>query len=116
QVLINLVGNAIKFTPDGGAIRVSARVDEGDGARPCLRVAVIDTGIGISPADQARLFQPFTQLDDSNTRAVGGTGLGLSIAKALVEAHGGRIGVESEPGRGSTFWFTLPFSPSFPES
>jgi PAS domain S-box-containing protein len=111
QMLVNLVGNAIKFTPEGGTIRVTAEVT-GDGPDPCLRVAVIDTGIGISAADQARLFQPFTQLDGSNTRSEGGTGLGLSIAKALVEAHGGRIGVESEPGRGSTFWFTLPFSPS----
>jgi signal transduction histidine kinase len=97
------VGNAIKFTPEGGTIRVRTSLD-GEG----LRIEVIDTGIGISSVDMERLFQPFTQVDASNTRAAGGTGLGLSIAKALVEAHGGAIGVESEPGQGSTFWFTLP--------
>ncbi len=103
QVLLNLVGNAIKFTPEGGHIRVVARM-EGDR----LRCEVTDSGPGISAADQARLFKPFTQLDMSNTRRAGGTGLGLSISKALVEAHGGEIGVVSELGRGSTFWFTLP--------
>jgi signal transduction histidine kinase len=103
QVLTNLVGNAIKFTPEGGAINVRVRPD-GDG----VRVEVIDTGVGITPADQRKLFNPFTQLDMSATRQAGGTGLGLSISKALVEAHGGQIGVESAPGAGSRFWFTLP--------
>jgi PAS domain S-box-containing protein len=106
QVLINLIGNAIKFTPDGGHIAVS--VAETSSAL-CLQVT--DDGIGISSADRARLFQPFTQVDDSNTRAAGGTGLGLSISKALVEAHGGTLNVESEVGRGSTFWFSLPRDP-----
>src|SRR5690606_16752657 len=69
---------------------------------------VTDTGIGIAREDVPKLFTRFKQLDMSATRAAGGTGLGLSIAKGLIEAHGGRIGVESEPGRGSTFWFTLP--------
>jgi signal transduction histidine kinase len=103
QVLTNLVGNAIKFTPEGGAIHVRVRPD-GDG----VRVEVVDTGPGISLADQRKLFNPFTQLDMSATRQAGGTGLGLSISKALVEAHGGAIGVESAPGAGSRFWFTLP--------
>jgi PAS domain S-box-containing protein len=105
QVLINLIGNAIKFTPDGG--HISVRVVETPGAL-CLQVT--DDGIGISPEDVGRLFHPFTQVDGSNTRAAGGTGLGLSISRALVEAHGGALNVESEPGRGSTFWFTLPLS------
>ncbi|MFN3428654.1 MAG: MHYT domain-containing protein [Candidatus Sericytochromatia bacterium] len=103
QVLTNLVGNAIKFTPEGGRVTVTAMRD-GQG----VRVEVIDTGVGISPEDQRRLFNPFTQLDMSATRQAGGTGLGLSIAKALVEAHGGRIGVESAVGAGSRFWFILP--------
>lgn len=103
QVLTNLLFNAIKFTPEGGGIAVRASVD-GDFAR----CEVIDTGIGIGHEDQQKLFQRFSQLDMSNTREAGGTGLGLSISKTLVEAHGGQIGVESEPGKGSTFWFTLP--------
>ena len=107
QVLTNLVANAIKFTPAGGhvVVRVAALPDGG------LRTAVTDDGPGIALADQAKLFQRFSQLDMSSTRAAGGTGLGLSISKALIDAHGGRIGVESEPGRGSTFWFELPLEP-----
>ncbi|MFN3431538.1 MAG: MHYT domain-containing protein [Candidatus Sericytochromatia bacterium] len=105
QVLTNLVGNAIKFTPQGGRVTVRAflRGDE-------LVTQVMDTGRGISPENIPRLFQRFQQLDMSATRDAGGTGLGLTICKALVEAHGGAIGVLSEPGRGSTFWFTLPMS------
>jgi signal transduction histidine kinase len=103
QVLLNLVGNATKFTPEGGTIRIRAGIDAGS-----LRCEVEDTGIGISPDDQRRLFRPFTQLDASNTRKASGTGLGLSITKALVEAHGGSIGVDSAVGRGSTFWFEMP--------
>jgi PAS domain S-box-containing protein len=110
QVIVNLVGNAIKFTPDGGAIRLSgALVREGEpGAPAALRVEVTDDGPGIAPEDQPKVFLRFTQLDMSATRPSGGTGLGLSISKALVEAHGGTIGVESRRGGGSTFWFTLP--------
>ncbi|MFN3430005.1 MAG: ATP-binding protein, partial [Candidatus Sericytochromatia bacterium] len=108
QVLTNLVGNAIKFTPRGGCVTVRACLD---GEAPAaLRVEVADTGPGIRAADRHKLFRRFTQLDMSATRQAGGTGLGLSIAKALVEAHGGAIGVESEPGHGATFWFTLPLA------
>ncbi|MFN3430807.1 MAG: ATP-binding protein [Candidatus Sericytochromatia bacterium] len=109
QVLTNLIGNAIKFTPEGGTITVSAALDGRQ-----VRCRIADTGPGIADADQARLFMPFTQLDMSHTRAAGGVGLGLSICRALVEAHGGRIGVDSEPGRGSTFWFTLPIEAEQP--
>lgn len=109
QVLTNLTNNAIKFTPEGGTIRIAAR-REGGG----IRCEVCDTGIGIAPQDVTKLFQPFTQLDMSHTRRVGGTGLGLSISKALVEAHGGQIGVDSTPGMGSTFWFTLPLEGPMP--
>jgi len=105
QVLLNLLSNAIKFTADGGHITLSARVE--DGGRHA-RVAVSDTGIGIAPEDQARLFQEFVQLDASAARRYEGTGLGLALSKRLVELHGGTIGVDSELGRGSTFWFTLP--------
>jgi PAS domain S-box-containing protein len=102
QVLLNLVGNAVKFTARG---RVTVRARAAGGQ---LRLAVEDSGIGIAPADLARLFEKFTQADASTTRRYGGTGLGLAIARRLVELMGGRIGVDSEPGRGSTFWFTLP--------
>jgi signal transduction histidine kinase len=103
QVLLNLLSNAVKFTPEGG--RVDLRIAVVDGG---LRCEVTDTGPGIPPEDRPRLFQRFSQLDMKSTRRAGGAGLGLSIAKGIVEAHGGRIGVESEPGAGSTFWFTLP--------
>jgi signal transduction histidine kinase len=103
QVLANLIANAIKFTPEGGAVTVRVSRDGDD-----VRTEVSDTGIGIPPEDRHRLFLPFSQLDMTATRKAGGTGLGLSISKALVEAHGGQIGVESRPGQGSTFWFTLP--------
>ena len=106
QVVLNLVGNATKFTPNGGAVAVRAARRDGH-----VRVEVRDDGPGIDPRHHDRLFQPFFQADSSNTRQAGGTGLGLSIARALVEAHGGRIGVESAPGAGSTFWFELPTGP-----
>lgn len=100
QVLFNLLGNAIKFTPEGG--RVTVRVRE-QGAE--VEVAVADTGIGISPADQAKIFEAFRQ---AGAQRPEGSGLGLAVASSLVELHGGRIWVESEPERGSTFFFTLP--------
>ena len=108
QVLLNLLSNAIKFTPDGGRIRVQAAPTNGGVA---ARVAVIDTGIGIAPEDQAKLFQEFVQLDASASRKYEGTGLGLALSRRLIELHGGAIGVESEMGKGSTFWFTLPTAP-----
>jgi signal transduction histidine kinase len=103
QVLLNLLGNAVKFTPEGG--RITLRIGSEPGL---LRVSVTDTGIGIAPEHLGKLFMRFTQLDMRSTRKAGGTGLGLSIAKAIVEAHGGEMGVESVVGQGSTFWFTLP--------
>ncbi|MGH7671642.1 MAG: HAMP domain-containing sensor histidine kinase [Gemmatimonadales bacterium] len=107
QVLLNLLSNAIKFTPDGGRITVDA-APANDGA--AARVAVTDSGIGIAPDDQAKLFQEFVQLDASASRKYEGTGLGLALSRRLIELHGGTIGVESEVGAGSTFWFTLPLA------
>src|SRR5579883_694177 len=107
QVLVNLIGNAIKFT-DKGSVSVSAGyVAEPSGA-PMLRVEVRDTGVGISADAQKTLFQTFSQADNTITRRFGGTGLGLAISKQLVQLMGGAIGVESRPGEGSVFWFTLP--------
>jgi len=102
QVLLNLVGNAIKFTESG---KVTIEVLQ---SGEQLEIAVRDSGPGIPPADQERIFAAFHQLDSSSTKRQGGTGLGLAIAQQIVELHGGRIGVESEPGRGSRFFFTLP--------
>jgi signal transduction histidine kinase len=102
QVLINLVGNAIKFT-DAGDVAIRAEANNGS-----FYVSVRDTGPGISAADQAKLFQEFQQADNAITKKKGGTGLGLAISKRIIEMHGGRIWVESQPGQGSTFAFTLP--------
>jgi signal transduction histidine kinase len=101
QILYNLLSNAVKFTPDGGRVEVSARAENGD-----VRIDVTDTGIGIAPADQARIFEEFRQVGRERSRE--GTGLGLTLTKKYVELHGGRLWVESTPGKGSTFSFTLP--------
>ncbi|WP_413291234.1 ATP-binding protein [Bdellovibrio sp. HCB337] len=106
QILVNLIGNAIKFTSQGG---VSVRVEreETPGQAPRYKVLVQDTGIGIHVEDQSRLFKSFSQADASTTRKYGGSGLGLAICKSLVELMGGEIGVQSEPSRGSTFFFSF---------
>ena len=113
QVLTNLLSNAVKFTPAGEIIVkagvVSKTVSEASEVVE-LRVEVSDTGVGIAPEHCERLFESFSQADASTTRRYGGTGLGLAISKQLVELLGGRIGVQSEPGRGSTFWFTARLS------
>ena len=106
QVLINLVGNAIKFT-DTGNIEVRAFLEAGDTENVTVRFTVLDTGIGISEEQKTRLFKAFSQGDPSTTRRFGGTGLGLAICKNIVDLMGGSIGVESAPGEGSTFWFTV---------
>jgi PAS domain S-box-containing protein len=110
QVLVNLLGNAIKFTERGDVVlTVTAAVDDKAGASEDLLVKfeVTDSGIGLTPEQQAKLFQPFIQADGSTTRKFGGTGLGLAICKKLVETMGGQIGVNSTAGMGSTFWFTI---------
>jgi signal transduction histidine kinase len=103
QVLFNLLDNAVRFTPAGGRVTVSASRHDGS-----VDVAVADTGPGISAEDLSRVFERFYRVDRSRSRDDGGTGIGLAIARSVVEAHGGRIWVESEPGRGSTFTFELP--------
>jgi CheY-like chemotaxis protein/anti-sigma regulatory factor (Ser/Thr protein kinase) len=109
QVLINLVGNAVKFT-EAGEVAVTITVDAVEGSRLTLRFAVRDTGIGIEPRNQERIFQAFEQEDASTTRHYGGTGLGLAISERMVEAMGGRIWIESAPGAGTTVFFTAVFN------
>ena len=105
QILLNLAGNAVKFTSQGEVV-LRASLETQDERWAIVRFAVTDTGSGIPPDRQHLLFSSFVQLDGSNTRRSGGTGLGLAISKQLAELMGGRIGIESVPGRGSTFWFT----------
>jgi len=125
QILYNLLSNALKFTPKGGTVSVRARLISDSGLRNAdlpsgpspsqsaidgdfIEISVADTGIGIKPGDIAKLFQPFSQLGSASTKKYEGTGLGLALTKRLVELHGGRIWVESDPGKGSRFTFILP--------
>ena len=118
QVLLNLVGNAVKFTPDKGRVTVQARLLESGGQPPSaatafLEVSVTDSGIGISPQDLEHVFEKFFQAEDSLTdRQRSGTGLGLAISRGLVERHGGKLTCVSAVGEGSTFRFTLPLRPA----
>jgi PAS domain S-box-containing protein len=114
QILQNYVSNALKFTPRGGQVQVSARRPEGRGAASHVLFEVRDSGPGIDPAVQARLFAPFMQADQSTTRRYGGTGLGLSICRELARLMGGEVGVDSRPGHGSRFWVELPLERSPP--
>jgi signal transduction histidine kinase/BarA-like signal transduction histidine kinase len=120
QVLSNLIGNAVKFTERGEiTVRVRPRppgFPGAEGAPPAVLVEVHDTGIGIAPDAVAALFQPFSQADSSMARRFGGTGLGLAICRRLIELLDGRIGVDSQPSHGSTFWFWLPADLSLPEA
>ena len=106
QIVLNLLSNAVKFTPDGGKVDVSAKKYDGK-----IEVAVHDTGIGIAPEDQAAVFEEFKQVGRDYTKKAEGTGLGLTLTKRFVELHGGEIRLESAPGKGSTFTFTLPIRP-----
>jgi len=115
QVVVNLLGNAIKYTPEKGTIEVQADLFDPPPADPkntpdgrSLRVSVSDTGIGIPPEYQTRIFDKFQEIKQAGMPGTKGTGLGLSIARHIVQAHGGRIWVDSLPGKGSTFTFTLP--------
>jgi signal transduction histidine kinase len=105
QVLTNLLSNAAKFSPEGAAVSVAANVADG-----WVRVSVADRGPGVPSAFRARIFEKFAQADSSDARQKGGTGLGLSISKAIIEKLGGRIGYESQPGQGATFYFELPLT------
>jgi signal transduction histidine kinase len=105
QILLNLLTNAVKFTPDGGKVDVIARR-----AGDVLQVAVHDTGIGIAEEDREAVFEEFRQVGRDYTNKQEGTGLGLTLTRRFVELHGGRIWLESEPGKGSTFTFTIPYA------
>jgi len=117
QILYNLLSNAVKFTPEGGEVRVTARRSSRQPLpdspfEDYLELVVADTGIGITPADQARLFQPFTQIDSTLARRFEGTGLGLVMVKRLAELHGGGVSLDSTPNRGSSFTVWLPWRPA----
>jgi signal transduction histidine kinase len=103
--VVNLLSNAVKFTPDGGKVTMRATLDTDH-----VEVAVQDTGIGIAPEDQEAVFEEFKQVGRDYTKKAEGTGLGLALTKRIVELHGGRIWLDSAPGKGSTFTFTLPLT------
>jgi signal transduction histidine kinase len=105
QVLRNLLNNALKYSPNGGAITIQGR---GDKWQALVRVS--DEGLGMQPEDLERIFDRFYRVEDETTRAIGGVGLGLAVCKGIVEAHGGRIWAESTPGVGTHFYFTLPMA------
>ena len=105
QVLVNLLSNAVKFTPEGGKIQVRAGLDNA-----AAKISISDTGIGIASEHHETIFEEFRQVGSDYARKREGTGLGLTLTKKFVEMHGGRIWVESEPGKGSTFTFTLPMN------
>jgi signal transduction histidine kinase len=105
QILLNLLSNAVKFTPEGGRIGINARQANG-----AIEISVSDTGIGIAPADQPKIFEEFRQVGGDYAHKSEGTGLGLTLAKKFVELHGGKIWVESEAGKGSKFTFSLPLN------
>src|SRR4029079_10826307 len=106
QILLNLLSNAVKFTPDGGRVDVIAKMDT-----TMVAIAVKDTGIGIAPEDHAAVFEEFKQVGRDYTRKAEGTGLGLALTRRFVELHGGTLRLESAPGKGSTFPFTIPAQP-----
>jgi signal transduction histidine kinase len=108
QVLLNLLANAVKFTPAGGTVTLRARPARTNGGAPGVEFAVIDTGVGIAPDEQSRIFDAFRQARGHYPSKTEGTGLGLSLARRFVELHGGSIRLQSLPGQGSTFSFTLP--------
>jgi len=107
RVLANLVSNALRHTPPGGLVQVQAARDHEQ-----VRVEIQDSGEGIDPNDLPHVFERFYRGEKSRSRATGGTGLGLAIARGIVESHGGQIGVESDPGRGTCFFFVLPAQPA----
>src|ERR1700693_1247978 len=116
QVLTNLVGNALKFTAKGHVV-TTVKCQRSDEGRAWMEVSVAGTGVGIPYQKLGSLFEKFSQVDGSTTRKYGGTGLGLAISKKLIVLMGGNVGVQSQPGQGSTFWFVLPltFDPDQPK-
>ena len=114
QALLNFCGNAVKFT-DRGSVSIRCRVQDREGDNLRVRIEVVDTGIGLTPEQQARLFQEFQQADNSTSRKYGGTGLGLALTKRLIELMSGTVGVQSEEGLGSTFWLEVPLQCGVPQ-
>ena len=109
QVLINILANAVKYTPDGGEIGITAKAEPN-----FVAITVKDNGMGIPKEDQPRIFERFYRVEKARTSDTGGTGLGLAIAKEIVDAHGGSISLESEPGKGTTVCVRLPYNAKLP--